>query len=219
MPCSRGSSLARDQSHISYVSCISNRVLYLQLYEAEAEAPILWPPGVKSWLFSNDTDTGNDWRQEEKGMTEDEMVWWHHQFNGHEFEQAPGDGEGQGSLVCFNLWGHKESYMTEQLNNQAAGHSRRYLQDNCFYFFNPPHLCSIKEPGIQTWTSLTSSLSAAFWNKVVFLAFTPHLSVNWPVSAVSTWNLDSVTVLATGPPWKSLDFFFNRTKNGFSSGC
>ena len=69
-------------------------------------------------------------------MTEDEMVGWHHQFNGHDFEQAPGDGEGQGSLVCFNLWGHKESDMTEQLNNQDAVHSRRYLQDNGFYFFN-----------------------------------------------------------------------------------
>ena len=64
------------------------------------------------------------------------MVGWHHQFNGHDFEQAPGDGEGQGSLVCFNLWGHKESDMTEQLNNQDAVHSRRYLQDNGFYFFN-----------------------------------------------------------------------------------
>ena len=59
MPCSRGSSLGRDQSHISYVSCIGNRVLYLQLYDAEAEAPILWPPDVKSQLIRKDPDTWN----------------------------------------------------------------------------------------------------------------------------------------------------------------
>ena len=59
---------------------------------------------------------GKKWRQEEKGMTEDEMVGWHHQLDGHEFEQAPGVGDGQGSLVCCSPWGHKESYMIERLN-------------------------------------------------------------------------------------------------------
>ena len=59
-----------------------------------------------------DPDAVKDGMQEEKGMTEDEMVGWHHRLNGHEFEQAPGDGEGQGSLVCCNPWGHKESDMT-----------------------------------------------------------------------------------------------------------
>ena len=102
----------------------------------DAQAPIVWPPRVKSQLIGKDLNAGKDCGQEEKGVTEDEMVGWHHQFNGHDFEQAPGDGEGQGSLVCFNLWGHKESDMTEQLNNQDAVHSRRYLQDNGFYFFN-----------------------------------------------------------------------------------
>ena len=63
-------------------------------------------------------DAGKDWRQEEKGMTEEKMVGWHHQLNGHEFEQALGDGEGQGSLACCGLWGHKESNTTEQLNNK-----------------------------------------------------------------------------------------------------
>ena len=60
----------------------------------DAEAPILWPPDVKSWLIRKDPDTGQDWRQEEKGMTEEEMVGWHRWLNGHEFEQAPGDDEG-----------------------------------------------------------------------------------------------------------------------------
>ena len=77
--------------------------------DAEAEAPILWPPDAKNWLIGKDPDAGKDWRQEEKGMTEDEMVGWPHQLNGHEFEQTPGDGDGQGDLVCCGPQGHKES--------------------------------------------------------------------------------------------------------------
>ena len=68
--------------------------------DAEAEALILWPPDVKSWLIWKDPDTGKDWRREEKGTTEDEMVGWHHQLDRHEFEQAPRVGDGQGSLTC-----------------------------------------------------------------------------------------------------------------------
>ena len=79
--------------------------------EAEAETPILWPPDGKNWLIGKDPDAGKDWRQE-KGTTEDEMVEWRHQLNGQEFEQALGDGEGQGSLVCYSSWGFKELDMT-----------------------------------------------------------------------------------------------------------
>ena len=75
---------------------------------AEAEATILWPPDAKSQLTGKDTDAGKDWGQEEKGATEDEMVGWHHQLNELEFEQTPGDGEGQGSLECCSPWGHRE---------------------------------------------------------------------------------------------------------------
>ena len=84
--------------------------------DAKAEVPILWPPDAKSRLIGKDPDLGKDWRQEEKGMIENEMVGWHHQLNGHEFEQALGVGDGQGSLACCSPWGHKESDMTEQLN-------------------------------------------------------------------------------------------------------
>ena len=84
-----------------------------------AEAPILWPPDAKNWLIEKDPDVGKDGWQEEKGMTEDEMVGWHHQLNGHEFEQAPGDSEGQGSLACCSPWGCRESEMTEQLKNNS----------------------------------------------------------------------------------------------------
>ena len=73
---------------------------------AEAEIPILWPPDVKNWLIWKDPNAGKDWRQEEKWVTEDEMVGWHHQLNEHEFEQTLGDSEGQGSLSCCRSWGH-----------------------------------------------------------------------------------------------------------------
>ena len=75
---------------------------------AEVETPVFWPPDVKSLLTGKDPDVGKDWGQEEKGMTEDEMVGWDHRFNEHEFEQAPGDSEGQESLVCYSPWGSKE---------------------------------------------------------------------------------------------------------------
>ena len=79
------------------------------LGRTDAEALILWPPDVKIWLIGKEPDAGKDWRQEEKGMTEDEMVGWHHQLNGHEFEQTLGDSKGQESLVCCSPWGCKES--------------------------------------------------------------------------------------------------------------
>ena len=76
----------------------------------------LWPPDAKSRLTRKDPDAGKDRRQEEKGTTEDEMVGWHHQLNGHEFEQAPGDDEGQGGLACCDSWDREESDTTERLN-------------------------------------------------------------------------------------------------------
>ena len=91
--------------------------IFIRRTDAEAGAPIFWPPDAKRWLIRKDPDAGKDWRQEEKETTEDETVGWHHWLNGPEFEQAPGVDEGQGSLVCCSPWGHKESDMMEQLNN------------------------------------------------------------------------------------------------------
>ena len=96
--------------------------IFIGRTDAEAEASILWPPDTKNWPISKDPDAGKDLRQEEKGRTEDQTVRWHHQLHGHEFEQAPGDGEGQGSLACFSPWGCKESDMTEQVNNSSWEH-------------------------------------------------------------------------------------------------
>ena len=81
--------------------------------DAEAETPILWPPDVKSRLTGKLPDAGNDWRHEEKGATEDEMVRWHHWLNRHEFEQTQGDSEGQENMACCSPWGCKELDMTE----------------------------------------------------------------------------------------------------------
>ena len=90
--------------------------IFIGRTDAEAETPILWPPGEKSWLILKGLDAEKDWRQEEKGTTEDEMVGWHHLLDGLEFEQALGFGDGQGRLVCCSPWGLKESNRTEWVN-------------------------------------------------------------------------------------------------------
>ena len=90
--------------------------IFIGRTDAEAETTVLWPLDVRNWLIWRDPDAGKDWSQEEKGMTEDEMVGWHHQLNRYDFEQAPGIGDGQGGLVCCSPWGRKELDTTEQLN-------------------------------------------------------------------------------------------------------
>ena len=87
--------------------------IFIGRTDAEAETPILWQPDAKSWLIRKDPDAGKDWGQEEKGMTEDEMVGWHHGLDRHESEQATVVGDEQGSLACCSPWGHKKSDTTE----------------------------------------------------------------------------------------------------------
>jgi len=93
--------------------------------DAEAETPILWPPDVKNWLIGKDPNAGKDWGQEEKGMTEDEMAGWHHWLDRRESEWTPGNGDGQGGLVCCDSWGPKESDTTEGLNWTELMESRK----------------------------------------------------------------------------------------------
>ena len=101
--------------------------LYVSIrINSEAEVPILWPPVVKSWLIGKDPDPGKGWRQEEKGVTEDGMVGWHYWLNGYEFEQALGDSEGQGGLVCCSPWGSQRVWhdwvtQQQQLINRRLG--------------------------------------------------------------------------------------------------
>ena len=83
--------------------------IFIGKTDGEAETPVLWLSDLKSWVFGQDPDAGKDWKQEEKGTTEHKMVGWHHWLNGHEFEKAPGVGDGQGNLVCCSPVGCEES--------------------------------------------------------------------------------------------------------------
>ena len=131
--------------------------------DVKAETPILWPSDAKSWLIWKDPDAGKDWGQE-KGMTEDEMVGWHHWLDGHEFGWILEVGDGQGGLARCGLWGHKELDMTEQLNwtelrsaqNEPGG---EWLPPPHTWDCPPSHIpqppsCGVWEPSL--WPSLPS---------------------------------------------------------------
>ena len=92
--------------------------IFIGRAHVEAKAPIFWPPDAKNWLIWKDPDVGKDWRQDEKGTTEDEMAGWHHWLNGRESGWTPGVGDGQGGLACCDSWGRKELNTTEWLNNK-----------------------------------------------------------------------------------------------------
>ena len=101
--------------------------MFIGKTDFEAETPILWPPDATNWVIWKDPDAGKDWRHEEKGMTENEMVGWHHRLNGHEFGWTPGVGDGQGGLACCSPRGHKELDTTKWLNwtdEEMEGRSR-----------------------------------------------------------------------------------------------
>ena len=89
--------------------------IFIGRIDDEAETPILWLPDVNHWLIGRDPDVGQDWRPD-KGTTEDKMVGYHHWCYGHEFEQAPGVGDGQGGLACCSPWGCNESDMTDRVS-------------------------------------------------------------------------------------------------------
>ena len=96
---------------------------------AEAEAPILWPPNAENWLIEKDPDAGKDWRQE-KGKTEKDMFGWHHWLDGHQFEQTPGAGNGQGNLACCSPCGHKKLD-----THKKFGHKKLSDWTNSCWFF------------------------------------------------------------------------------------
>ena len=105
-----------DCKEIKPVNLTGNQSwIFIGRTHAEAEAPILWLSDAKNWLLRKDPDAGKDWRQEDKGMSEDEIIGWHHWLEGHEFEQALGIGDGQGSLASCSPQSHKESDMTKLL--------------------------------------------------------------------------------------------------------
>ena len=104
--------------------------IFIWRTDVEAEVLILWPPDAKSWLIGKDPDAGKDWGQEEKGTTEDGIVGWHRWLNGHEFEQAPGDGKG---LVCCSPWGRKMLDTTEWLQQQWNDICSKFTLTHCFF--------------------------------------------------------------------------------------
>ena len=121
--------------------------IFIERTDAEAEAPILWPPDVKKWLIRKDTAAGKDWRQEEKGTTEDEMVGWHHWLDGHEFEQVPGVGDRQRSLECCSSGGRKEPDTTEGLNWTEMRQNQDPVPRLHYCFLaTPPLFCILSLP-------------------------------------------------------------------------
>ena len=117
--------------------------IFIGMTDAEAETPILWLPDGKNWLLGKDSDAGNNRRGEEKGMTEDKMVGWHHQLDGHEFEQALGIGDWQGSLVCCSPWDREESDTTEWTE------LRYWFRESSFHYtcWASPQINWIRIPG------------------------------------------------------------------------
>ena len=131
---------------------ISPSWVFIGRTDVETETAILWPPDAKSWLIWKDPDAGKDWGQEEKGMTEDEMVWCHHQLNGHGFGWTPGDGDGQGGLACYDSWGHKELDMTKQ-PNWTELNEKIFVRLQTFIF----------SWGNRNWNIMQTLLSVILW--------------------------------------------------------
>ena len=104
-----------DCKEIQLVHSKDESWIFIGRTDAKAETPILWQPHANNWLIWKDPDAGKDWGQEEKGMTENEMVGWHHWLYGHEFEWTLRVGDGQGGLACCDSWGRRESDTTERL--------------------------------------------------------------------------------------------------------
>ena len=201
----RGTFRPKDQTHVSYVSCIGRLVLYHEHHlgslsecwlpknwcfqivvlektlespsdskeikpvnpkgnqpwifigKTDAETPMLWPPDVNSRLIGKDPDAGKDWKWEEKGVTEDEMVGWHYQLNGHEFEQTLGNSEGQRNLVHCSPWG-SESDTTEWLNNICLTWSSYYhlLCQTLLFTRQPSTLFFLAASFYRQWKRLIS---------------------------------------------------------------
>ena len=143
--------------------------IFIGRTDVEAETPILWPRDVKNWLTGKDPDAGKDWRQEEKGMTEDEMVRCHHWLNGHKFEQTLEDSERQGSLACCSPWDHKESDIIWWPKTIRIIILKLFMVVNKRKQFKCPsdewiNVCSIsiQQYSIQTWEKEWSAVTSYY---------------------------------------------------------
>jgi len=157
--------------------------MFIGRIDIEAETPILWPPDARNWLLGKDPDAGKDWRQEEKGTTEDEMVGWHHRLNGHAFEQAPGVGDEQGSLACCSPWGHRvrkdwatELKWTGPISNFNFSSSRHPSHPVFTFSFLFPSISWVQCPPFPwVWSFFPSPSSS--WPFLLVLCFS-HLLFN-----------------------------------------
>ena len=164
----------------------------------EAEAPILWQPDVKNWVIGKDPDAGKDWRQEEKGTTEDEMVGWHHWLDGHKFEQTPEAGDGQGSLACYSPWGCSIGHDWATELNWASLDISQYSTQLCLTLCNPMD-CS--PPG----SSVHEISQEEYWVVFHFLLQGILLTQEWKLHLLRLlhWQMDSLSFVSPGKP--SLD--------------
>ena len=137
--------MSLDSKEINLVNLKGNQP-WIFTGRTDVEAPILWPLDEKSRLIGKGPDARKGWAWKEKGATKDEMVGWHHWLNGHEFEQALGDSEEQGSLACCSSWGCKESNTTERLSNEDSGklggRDTDFPYDLCPYISPAPPLAT-----------------------------------------------------------------------------
>ena len=162
--------------------------IFIGRTDAEAETPILWPPDTKSWLFRKDPDAGKDWRREEKGSTEDEMVGWHHWLNGYEFMWTPGVSDGQGGLACCSPWCHqvRHDWATELMGPNAINsvfwmlHFKPAFSLSSFNLFSSCWFFSLEWYHLHIWGcwyySLPSWLQLVSYPALYLAWYTLHIS-------------------------------------------
>ena len=195
--------------------------IFIGRTDAEAEALIFWPPDVKNWLIGKDPDAGKNWRWEEKGTTEDEMVGWHHRLNGYGFGWTPGVGDGQGGLECCGSWDGKESDMTEGLNwtvndiivSQQWHHGKDHLNPlkpllNTTSSYILPQLSQIRisDSGSRPWTDLMTNTEIILMHTHVGISPLQCLQQEYQLSSSFLHNRSKLLVsdspVLRGWPWK-----------------
>ena len=182
---------------------------YIILYFGISNLPCPRPPDAKNWLTGKDPDAGKDWRREEKGTTEDEMAGWHHWLDGHEFEQALGVGDGQGSLVCCSPWGHEESDTTEWLNWTELKEKTKDLNKikvqlvSCVRLFATPwtsaHQASLSITNTQNFLKLMSVKSVMSSNHLILCHPLLHLPSLFP--SIRVFSNESVLCIMWPKYW------------------
>ena len=176
--------------------------IFIGRTDTEAVTTILWPLDAKNWLLREDPDARKDWRQEENGTTEDEMVGWHHGLDGLQFEQGLGVGEVQGNLACCRAWGRRESDMTEQLNWTEGRHW--WSTGHCW------NILGNRDPSFLSVQPNSSQKSAAARDSAAPAPKLPFL-FSWSLQKDSFLYLKS----RSKPNHHIFNHFFLSTKGGF----